>query len=103
MSEAVCLGVPMLAVPIAGQFEQELNSRYLAQLGYGVWARRLETATIRDFLEKTDAFAKSLSHYPRQDNRMLFACLDEIIARVGSKKRRPKRLESKSMRSYEGR
>jgi uncharacterized protein (TIGR00661 family) len=103
MSEAVSLGVPMLAVPITGQFEQELNSRYLTRLGYGAWARNLEIAAVRDFLEKTDEFARSLSRYPRQDNRLLFACLDEIVARVAGKKKRPKRLESKSMGSYEGR
>jgi uncharacterized protein (TIGR00661 family) len=103
MSEAVSLGVPMLAVPIAGQFEQELNSRYLARLGYGAWARTLEPKAIRDFLAKTDAFSRSLSRYPRQDNRMLFACLDEIIGRVDRKKGRPKRLETRSMGSYEGR
>lgn len=103
MSEAVSLGVPMLAVPIAGQFEQELNSRYLARLGYGAWARSLERQAIRDFLAKTDAFARSLSRYPKRDNRMLFACLDEIIARVARKKGRPNRLETRSMGSYEGR
>jgi uncharacterized protein (TIGR00661 family) len=102
MSEAVSLGVPMLAVPIAGQFEQELNSRYLARQGYGAWARRLEPQAILDFLAKTDAFARSLSRYRRQDNRMLFACLDEIIERVARKESRPKRLETRSMGSYEG-
>ena len=35
MSEAVYLRKPMLALPLAGQFEQEMNARYLASLGYG--------------------------------------------------------------------
>ena len=42
MSEAVSLHVPMLSVPIEQQYEQELNARYLAHLGYGAWASRLD-------------------------------------------------------------
>jgi uncharacterized protein (TIGR00661 family) len=100
MSEAVSLGVPTLSVPIAGQFEQELNARYLERLGYGSWARTLDSESILRFLEKTDELARSLSRYPRQDNRMLFDCLDEIIGRVARKKRRPERLETRAMGAY---
>ena len=35
MSEAVYLRKPMLALPLAGQFEQEMNARYLERLGFG--------------------------------------------------------------------
>ena len=35
MSEAVFLRKPMLAIPLAGQFEQIMNARYLERLGYG--------------------------------------------------------------------
>lgn len=100
MSEAVSLGIPMLAIPIEGQFEQELNARYLEQLGYGSWTRTLSEDAIRGFLEKTDDFSRSLSRYKRQDNGMLFDCLDELIDRVAAGERRPVRLESKSMGSY---
>ena len=41
MSEAVYLGKPMLAMPLFGQFEQALNSRYLEREGYGVAATEL--------------------------------------------------------------
>jgi uncharacterized protein (TIGR00661 family) len=102
MSEAVSLGVPILAVPIEGQFEQELNARYLEQLGYGAWTRKLGDKVVRSFLERTDEFAKSLSRYGRQDNRMMFECLDEIIERVSKNKKRPKRLETRSMGGYQG-
>ena len=36
MGEAVYLHKPMLAVPLAGQFEQILNGRYLEREGYGM-------------------------------------------------------------------
>ncbi len=39
MSEAVSIGVPLLSIPVEGQFEQELNARYLGRLGYGAWAK----------------------------------------------------------------
>ena len=31
----------MLSIPIEDQFEQDLNARYLEQLGYGAWTRKL--------------------------------------------------------------
>jgi uncharacterized protein (TIGR00661 family) len=41
MSEVVYLRKPMLALPLAGQFEQEMNARYLERLGYGTAAAAL--------------------------------------------------------------
>jgi uncharacterized protein (TIGR00661 family) len=100
MSEAVSLGVPILSVPIEGQFEQELNARYLEQLGYGAWARKLGDEVIREFLDRTGEYAKSLSQYNRQGNQMLFDCLDEIIDRISKNKKRPGELETKAKGSY---
>jgi uncharacterized protein (TIGR00661 family) len=100
MSEAVSLGVPMLSVPIAGQFEQDLNARYLERLGYGAWTHDLNEKTVRSFIERTDEFSKYLLQYKRQDNGMFFDCLDELTERVSKKKKRPVRLDTKSMGSY---
>jgi uncharacterized protein (TIGR00661 family) len=97
MSEAVSLRVPMLAVPIERQYEQELNARYLKELRYGSWTRKLDIRVISDFLERTDEIQKSLASYERRDNSILFSCLDELIERVASGKKRPKRLETKAM------
>ncbi|HJS75099.1 MAG TPA: glycosyltransferase family protein [Vicinamibacteria bacterium] len=100
MSEAVSLRVPMLAVPIEKQYEQELNARYLKELGYGSWTRELDAGAITRFLERTGEIQKSLASYERTDNRILLACLDELIARVKAGEKRPKRLETKAMGSY---
>jgi uncharacterized protein (TIGR00661 family) len=100
MSEAVSLRVPMLAVPIEKQYEQELNARYLKELGYGSWTRKLDANALSRFLERTGELQKSLSSYQRRDNRILFSCLDELIARIESGKKRPKRLETKAMGSF---
>lgn len=79
MSEAVHLGVPMLSVPLEGQFEQGLNARYLAQLGYGAFTRRLEASNIAAFLSRLPEYEMALATYPRQDNSFTFHCLDELL------------------------
>jgi uncharacterized protein (TIGR00661 family) len=50
MSECVHLRIPLYAVPIDGQYEQELNARYLEMLGYGAWARRFERDAVAQWL-----------------------------------------------------
>lgn len=102
MSEAVSLGVPMLSVPIERQYEQELNARYLEQLSYGAWAKRLDADVITAFLERVDVYAEALRRYERRDNGMLFQCLDELIELRARGEERPVRLESPAMRKYEG-
>ena len=100
MSEAVSLRVPMLAIPIEKQYEQELNSRYLKELGYGSWSRKISASVIGEFLERTSEFEKSLSSYERRDNGIVLSCLDELIARAASGKKRPKRLETMALGNY---
>ncbi len=97
MSEAVSLHVPMLSVPIGKQYEQELNARYLADLGYGAWSRQLGQDVIRDFLSNVDDFSHSLEKYQRYDNRMLLDCLDELILRRDRKKDEPNVLTSPAL------
>jgi uncharacterized protein (TIGR00661 family) len=100
MSEAVNLHVPMLSIPIEHQFEQELNARYLEELGYGAWFGSLKPAAVENFLAKTDTFAQALESYESHDNTMVFSCVDELIERCGTGDRRPKRLRSKNMGSW---
>jgi hypothetical protein len=90
----------MLSVPIEKQFEQELNARYLKELGYGSWTDKLEPRAIARFLERTEEFEKNLSTYQPRDNRMVLDCLDELVARVAAGKKRPKRLEARALGSY---
>lgn len=100
MSEAVSLGVPMLAVPIENQYEQELNARYLQELGYGSWTRKLGLSVLAEFLERTAEFEKALTGYERRDNRVVLACMEELVSRVAAGKKRPKRLETKALGSF---
>ncbi|MBW2255035.1 MAG: teichoic acid biosynthesis protein [Deltaproteobacteria bacterium] len=88
MSEAVHLGIPMLAMPLEGQYEQVLNARYLAKLGYGAWTRSLDGDTVASFLSELPQYRRNLADYPRRDNAMLLARLDALLWEVARPARR---------------
>ncbi|HEY3497833.1 MAG TPA: MJ1255/VC2487 family glycosyltransferase [Polyangiaceae bacterium] len=97
LGEAVSLGIPTLSIPVIGQFEQELNARYLDALGYGAWARRFEGGPIATFLERSDEYRKALGGGLPRGNGMLMACVDELLARIARGEKRPVVLESPAM------
>ncbi len=97
LSEAVSLRIPTFSVPIEQQYEQELNARYLAHLGYGGWAPAVDVPVLEGFLARVDEYAHNLAAYPRHDNEMLFACLDELFERFSVGDVRPDRLDSPAM------
>ncbi|HWA72844.1 MAG TPA: glycosyltransferase family protein [Polyangiaceae bacterium] len=101
MSEAVSLRVPMLSSPVLGQFEQELNARYLAALGLGGFAPRLDEASIQAFLEQVDSCAARLAERPRYDNSLLFSALDELLERVARGEPRPKAIEGPAIGKWQ--
>lgn len=102
MGEAVHLHVPMLSVPIEGQYEQELNARYLAKFGYGAWARELDADTIVGFLDNTDAHAQALGEYTPHDNQVVHDCLAELLRDVSLDEPRPDSLQTEAPGSYGG-
>jgi uncharacterized protein (TIGR00661 family) len=81
MGEAVYLRKPMLSVPLAGQFEQVLNARYLEREGYGVAADDFDDpAVVPRFLERIDDCARQLATYRQDGNRELLAAVDRFVA-----------------------
>jgi uncharacterized protein (TIGR00661 family) len=102
MGEAVHLGVPMLARPIQGQFEQELNAHYLRELGYGDSTAELSRSALEGFLARTDEYAAALKRFPRQaDNRVLFGCLSELFDDISHGRERVDGLRTPAMGTYE--
>lgn len=101
LSEAVSLGIPTLSIPVSGQYEQELNARYLEALGFGRWSRIFDAEPISEFLARTDEYAAALATVPRPNNSMLFACVDELLERIGRGETRSARLESPAMGKWE--
>lgn len=76
MSECVHLGVPMYAVPIAGQYEQELNARYLSALGYGAWTPTFDREAIAGWL----ATVPPQTTYVQRPEEEVYAALDALLA-----------------------
>lgn len=102
MGEAVHLRVPMLSIPLAGQFEQEMNARYLAHLRYGMFSRTLDRDVAELFLQHTDTYATALEGYTPRDNGMLFACLDELIDGVQAGETKIDRVKSPALGKWQG-
>lgn len=85
MGEAVYLRKPMLAVPLAGQFEQLVNARYLELMGYGAWAPSLDDPrAIAGFVRELPRYEEALAGYAQDGNRALLAELDETLDRAAA-------------------
>jgi uncharacterized protein (TIGR00661 family) len=79
MGEAIYLGKPMLAVPLVGQFEQVINSAYLAKLGYGERTSDVTAAGVHAFLDRCDRYAENLATFEHDDNAGVLARLDAAM------------------------
>lgn len=80
ISEAFYLGKPYLAMPMDGQFEQELNAFQLEQLGYGKSMPAVHSDAIGDFLYRLPDYRESLVNYLRSDNSEIKHRLAELVA-----------------------
>ncbi len=79
LGEALHLRKPLLALPMKGQFEQELNSFLLGRQGWGRDGREPTRELLGDFLFRVPEYEQALKAYPRQDNRKTFAAVDAAV------------------------
>lgn len=85
MGEAVFLHKPMLAVPLARQFEQILNARYLELEGFGKMAESLDDPrTVLDFVEAIPTFERNLASYTQDGNREITQGIDEWLDKAAA-------------------
>ena len=63
MSESMCLGKPYLALPMTGQFEQQVNALFLERSGCGLNARRAGVEMLQQFFAQHDTFRHALTDY----------------------------------------
>lgn len=77
ISEALYLGKPVFSLPLAWQFEQWLNARYLQDLGYGLMCDDL-----RQFEPKIREFLGQLGRYRENIARENFLGNDSVLARL---------------------
>jgi hypothetical protein len=76
----------MLAVPLARQFEQILNARYLEREGYGRHAETLDDpATVHRFIEAIPECEAKLAHYTQDGNREILGAVDEFLDKAAAK------------------
>lgn len=80
ISEALYLGKPYLAWPVKRQFEQIFNAFYIEQMGYGMYRDELNREDVELFLSRLAGYKEKLATYPRTDNSVLFAELNQLIA-----------------------
>ena len=82
ISEALHLGKPVLAIPVAAMFEQLLNALYLERCGYGRRSspRRFSHAEVRAFEAQLDAYRRRIGERRFCGNEAAFAALDDFIA-----------------------
>ena len=80
MTESFYLRKPYLALPMRGQFEQEINGFLLARLQYGINLRRATSEAVGNFLYRLPDFAENLKTYQAQDNSAIKARLAEFLA-----------------------
>ena len=79
MTESFYLQKPYLALPMHGQFEQEINGYLLARLGYGINLRRVNALPIGNFLYRIPDYKKELSAYAAEDNSRIKSRLKELL------------------------
>ena len=79
MTESFYLRKPYLALPMRGQFEQEINGYLLARLKYGINLRRTNQEAVGNFLYCLPDFAENLKTYQAQDNSAIKARLAELL------------------------
>lgn len=80
ISEALVMGKPYLALPMVGQFEQQLNAFQLEQLGYGIGLETVTPKDIGNFLYHIPDYAEQLRSYESGDRYALTRKLDELLA-----------------------
>jgi len=91
LGEAVYLGKPILSVPIKGQFEQLMNSRYIELEGYGHSARMVDRVVLDRFLASLDEPREKLIGYPREGNADAVRAIVETVEQAGGDTRRDRR------------
>ena len=80
ISEALGLRKPYLALPMAGQFEQELNAFQLESLGYGKRVAEATSEAVGDFLYRIPDYEERLRAYTPGDSSEIKQKLDALLA-----------------------
>ncbi len=92
LGEAIYLGKPVLSVPLAGQFEQVMNARYLEREGYGLCATAPGRRELSAFLRGLPRFADRLAGYAQAGNDVALATIEATVTAAAADDRRARRV-----------
>ncbi len=79
LTEAFYFRKPYLALPMAGQFEQEINGVLMENMGYGKNMTRISEEAAGDFLYRLPDYKENLASYSAEDNTKITQKLDELL------------------------
>jgi uncharacterized protein (TIGR00661 family) len=79
LTEAIYLKKPYLALPMRGQFEQELNGLMLEQAGFGMNLREMGAEAISVFFYRLPEYREKLITFPSWDNSLIKNKLKELL------------------------
>lgn len=79
ISEALYLGKPYFALPMEGQYEQELNAWQLQQSGYGGTANPATAEAIGNFFYRWEDYRQQMSSYFRDPGDAIKQKLAELV------------------------
>lgn len=79
MTESIYLKKPYLALPMIGQFEQELNGLLLDQAGFGMNLRKIREEAISTFLYRLPDYREKLMAFQSWDNSMIKNKLKDLL------------------------
>ena len=84
VGEALYLNKPVLAMPEHGNFEQEINGHFLARsgAGYSLHPSLLDSATVRRFVEESDALRQRIDAQAVCGNSSTMALIDDHLRRI---------------------
>lgn len=90
ISEALYLGKPVFALPVAGLFEQYLNVHYLRQLGYGDFStdRRVDLPRLKAFETNLQWYRQNIAKGRFCGNAEVYGAVDRFLS-CGTIKDRP--------------
>ena len=82
LSECMYLKKKMLLLPLAGQYEQIINARYIERLGLGISSEKLDEETIARFLDELDKPAPTDERILWPDNDRFFDILQTELNKL---------------------
>jgi uncharacterized protein (TIGR00661 family) len=82
LCEAIYLGKPVLAFPIANAYEQFLNSYFLSECGYGGYSSSLNPSEdlFLDFERHLDEYKSNINHGQLMGNERLVRRIENLIS-----------------------